>query len=149
MKHFHRVASASAIAVINLASIAVGFFAYSLIENSPQLLIRFSVGYSVGLAGVVGWLVLLRRWHTLVPGSDYMLVFLLSFPLGAVFFTGVHYAVTGYLTSFGNIGGAWAMQFAENVVALPIAAAILRRVDGAGVQEAGLVGGNDLTSRSS
>jgi uncharacterized membrane protein len=130
MQHLHRVVSASVVALVNLASIAVGFVAYSLIEGSSQLLVQIPVGYASGLLGVVGWLVLLRRWHHLVPDTDYMIVFLLSFPLAAIFLTCVHYLVTGYLTSFGNIGGAWAMQFAVNVVALPIAATILNRIEG-------------------
>lgn len=127
MTHLQRVVSAAVIAVVNLASILLGFAAYSLFENAPQLLVQIPVGFALGLAGVVVWLVLSRRHHAPLPNTDYMIVFWLAFPLGAVFFACAHYVATGYVTSLGNVGGVWIMQFAENVVALPAAAAILRQ----------------------
>jgi len=133
--------SAAVIAVVNLASIVVGFVVFSLLENAPQLVIQVPVAFAFGMLGVVAWLVLFRRFHKLVPDEDYIVVFLMGFPLGAVLFTCVHYLVTGYLTSFGNIGGAWAMQFAENTIALPVAASILRRRHGKKGKLESLVGG--------
>ena len=126
MKKLHLLLSSTVIAAVNLASIVVGFLVYSLIGDVPQLAVQLPVALAVGILGVAAWLLLFRRFHQLVPDEDYIIVFLAAFPMGTVLFALVHYAVTGYLTSFGNIGGVWGLQFAENMIALPVVASILR-----------------------
>ena len=74
------------------------------------------------------WVVGFRRVNGLKAPEDYMTVLLLAFPIGAAVFTGVHFVITGYLTSFGNIGPIWGLQFAENLIALPMAVAFERRI---------------------
>lgn len=126
MKIFHLLLSSTVIAAINLASIVIGFLAYYLLGNMPQLAVQVPVAFVVGILGVAAWLVLFRKFHKLVPDQDYIIVFLAAFPMGTILFALVHYVVTGYLTSFGNIGGVWGLQFAENIIALPIVASMLR-----------------------
>jgi len=75
---------------------------------------------------MVVWLRYFRRVHKLTPATDYGPVFLLGYPVCAVLLIGSHYFVTGYLTAFGNIVGAWLVLFAEVLISMPIAVAIGR-----------------------
>jgi zinc transporter ZupT len=117
------------VSAINLVSIIVGFGAYHLSGGGHQLVVQVPVAILSGIAGVLLWLVGLRRLHRIDPDRDSILIFVLAFPAGAVLFTIVHYVVTGSPTSFGNIGGAWVAQLVENLVALPLAAAWTRRLE--------------------
>ena len=113
--------SALVISVLNLASVVIGFLSYIFSGAEAQLLVQIPVSLISGVLLVIGWIVGFRRLHRLSAGEDFIAVMLVAYPMGAVIFTGVHYVVTGYLTSLGNIGPLWGLQLAENALALPVA----------------------------
>ncbi|RKZ16887.1 hypothetical protein DRQ50_05620 [bacterium] len=120
--------SAVVVAVLNLASIGLGFWAFKLTGGTAQLAVQVPVCLVCGILLVMTWVVGFRRVNGLVAGEDHMAVFLLAFPVGAVVLVAVHYVVTGYLTSVGNIIAVVALQFVQNVLALPLAAGLERRL---------------------
>lgn len=121
------VAGAAVVSLVNLVSVGLGFWAYRLLGSSEQIAVQVPVALVTGTLGVALWLRGGVRLHGLAPGRDYLTVYLIAFAVGAAIFFGVHYAATGYPTSFGNIIGVWAIQIAENSLAMPVAAAWLRR----------------------
>ena len=119
--------SSLAVAFLNLASIVIGFAIYFLSGVDSQLMVEVPTAFVLGIVLVIGWLAGLHRYLGLDPEEDFILVFFFAFPAGAVLFTIVHFIVAGYLTSAGNIVGIFALQGGENMVALPVAAALVRR----------------------
>ena len=126
MRLIRLFAVAVIIAVINLASIVAGFWAYRLLDGPGQLIVQIPVAMATGICGVMLFCAGPARRLGLEPGPDYILVILLAFPAAALIFTCIHFLVAGYLTSFGNILGAWSLQFAENTLALLMATALVR-----------------------
>lgn len=120
------IVAAIAVSAMNLGSIGAGFWVYRLLEAPSQIIVQIPVAMVTGVVGVMLCCIGANRFLGLLPGPDYMGVFLLAFPFAALIFTGIHFLFTGYLTSFGNIVGAWSVQFMENIVALPMAAALMR-----------------------
>jgi len=117
-----RLAVAAVIAVVNLASVGVGFWAWRLAGVSDQLAVQFPVALTVGTLGVTAWLCGGARLHGLAPGRDQAVALALALPVGAILFVGAHRVATGYLTSFGNLAALWAVQAVENALALGLAA---------------------------
>lgn len=115
------------IAVLNLASAVLGFWCFKLTGNSDQLLIQVPVMLISGITLVALVAGRIQRRNPGAEGSWFMAVFLLAFPLGGIAFTLFHFMVAGYLTSFGNIAALWMLQFAENVVALPLGVSLAHR----------------------
>jgi len=124
------LANAAVISILVFGAVAVGFFAYGLLGVRDQTLVQVPIALISGVAAVVAWLVGTRRVNRLVVDRDYIVVFLAVFPVSAVIWVPVHYVVTGYLTSFGNVGALWGIQFAVNSIALVIAASLVRRASG-------------------
>ena len=122
-----RLAAAAAIAVVNMASVGAGFWAWRLVDVSDQLAVQIPVALAIGTLGVTVWLCGGVRLHGLATGRGRAVALALALPVGAVLFVGVHRAATGYLTSFGNIAGLWAVQFVENALALGLAAERAKR----------------------
>lgn len=118
---------AAGLSLVNLASVVLGFWLYKMVGGANQLAIQLPVALSTGILGGALWLGLCGRFARIDPVRDHVVVLLLAFPVAAAVFTPVHYAVTGYLTSFGNIVAVWFIQFAENIVAIPVASALARR----------------------
>ncbi len=116
------------VSVLSLASVVVGFLSFKLSGAEHQLLVQIPVTLAVGVLMIMGSVIWFRRAFGLEAGADKMAVILLALPLGAVVFTGLHYVMTGYLTSFGNIGPLWGLQFAENMFAFPLAAELEKRM---------------------
>ena len=116
--------NAAVVACVGLASIIGGFWADRLLGVAAQLPVQLPVALVCGVAGIVAWLKWSPRARRLSPARDYVPVFLLVFPVGALLVVVGHYLATGYLTGFGNIAGAWIVLFAEVLVALPIASAL-------------------------
>lgn len=114
---------AAALAVISLVSIGFGFWMARIAGTANQLAVQLPVAILVGVAGMVGGLHILRPRYGLNPAQEFVPTLLLAFPVSGLLVVGVHYLVTGYLTAFGNVMGAWFVLFVEAVIALPIAAA--------------------------
>lgn len=123
-----QTAVAAVVALVNLASVGLGFWAYRLLGGRDQIAVQAPVALATGVLGVALWLRGGVRLHGLAPERDYLPAFLIAFPVGAIVFTGAHHAATGYLTSFGNIVWLWVVQLVENSLAMPAAAAWLRRL---------------------
>ncbi|MBU2500280.1 hypothetical protein KJ682_03010 [bacterium] len=124
----NRIAGAALlVAVLNLASAVLGFWFFKLTGGSDQLLIQVPVTLISGITLVAPVAGRIQRRHPRAEGSRFMAVFLLAFPLGGIAFTLFHFMVAGYLTSFGNIAALWMLQFAENVVALPLGVSLAHR----------------------
>ena len=115
--------------VLNLASFVIGFFIFRISGSGEQRLIQGSAAFLIAVTLVVVWLVVFRKFNRLKVEYDYIRVFLLAFPCATVVFVLVHYVVTGYLTGIGNIIAIGAYLFPMNVLALAIAAAIIRRME--------------------
>ena len=122
-----RVINATILAGISLASIVVGFWLFRFLGASHQLAIQMPSALLTGASGMVLWLRGFRRLHGLDPSTDYVPTLLLGFPICAILVVAGHYLVTGYLTAFGNVAGAWFVMFAEFVLAAPLAARGSRR----------------------
>lgn len=116
--------NAAVLSCVSLASIGCGFGAYRLLGVTSQIAVQVPVALVCGVAGIVAWLSWFRRVHKMKPECDYVPVIMLGFPVSAVLVVGGHFLVTGYLTAFGNIAGAWIVFFAEVLISMPIASAI-------------------------
>jgi len=128
-KHsFKLILNAVMIGVLNLASLLIGFFIFRMSGSGEQRLVQGTAALIVAVALVVVWLVLFRKFNRLKVEYDYILVFLLAFPCATMVFVPAHFVMTGYLTGIGNIVAIGAYQFPMNVLALAIAATILRRM---------------------
>ena len=123
------ILNAAMIGVLNLASFVIGFFIFRLSGSGEQRIIQGTAAFLVAVALVVVWLVVFRKFNRLKVEIDYIRVFLLAFPCAAVIFVLVHFVITGYLTGIANILAICAYQFPMNVLALVIAAAIIRRME--------------------
>lgn len=122
MRMARRLLHATFISLINLASIVLGFWAYRLADSTNQILVQVPVAVLSGSAIIALWLARLPR-----SGAEYAVVSLLAFPVGAAIFTVAHYALTGYVTSVGNILGLWGVQISEILVAAGVVAAWVRQ----------------------
>lgn len=121
------ILNASMVGVLNLAAFVIGFMIYSISASGEQMLVQGTSAFVIGVALVVGWLVLFRTFNRLEIEYDFIMVFLLAFPCTAIIFVPVHFLVTGYLTGIGNILAIAAYQFPMNALALAISAAIIQR----------------------
>lgn len=119
--------SATAVAVICLGSVAIGFWGFRISGAADQIAVQAPIALLTGIAGIICWLCLFRRLHHLDSARDYPFVIALSFPVCAAALAFVHRLVTGYWTSFGNIASAWYLLFVQCLVAAPLAAALVRR----------------------
>lgn len=132
--------NAAVLSGISLVSIVFGFWAYRLLGVTNQITVQVPVALVFGIASIVVWLNWFRRVHKLIAGTDYMLVILLGIPVCAALVAGGHYLVTGYLTAFGNIVGAWFVFITEVLISMPIAAVIGReRREAAGMDKETMV----------
>ncbi len=116
------------VSVLSLASVVIGFLSFKLTGAEHQLLVQIPITLTVGVLLVMMSVIWFRQAFGLEAGADKMAVILLALPLGAVVFTGVHYVVTGYLTSIGNIGPLLGLQFSVNMIAFPLAIEIEKRM---------------------
>lgn len=112
---------------VNDLAIGVGFFAWGAIGGNSQAAVQAPLAFLVSGVGVVLWLLKGERWHRLEPERDLPWVFLLAFPLGALHFVPIHYLVTGYLTSAGNLVAGALFAFCANAPAFALAASMRRR----------------------
>ena len=119
--------SALVIAVLNLASVVIGFMVHGLSGAGDQLAVQLPVAFLTGVGLVVVCVAFFDRYSGLREGADYMAVFLLVFPVGTAVFAVTHFIVTGYVTSIGNIVYGIPVYFVENAIALPLGAALARR----------------------
>lgn len=127
MQSVKLILNATMVGVLNLAAFVIGFIIFSISGSGEQILVQGAAALVIGIALVVGWLVLFRKFNRLKVDNDFILVFLLAFPCAAVVFVPVHYLVTGYLTGIGNILAIGPYQFLINSLALAISAAIIQR----------------------
>ncbi len=119
--------SATVVSIISLGSIVAGFWAFKTVNATNQIAVQVPVALLAGIAGLVGWFRLATRAHLLVSGADHVLTFAATIPTSAVLLALVHYLVTGYLTSFGNIVAAWPLLLCQYMIAALIAATVAPR----------------------
>jgi hypothetical protein len=127
MQSVKLILNATMVGALNLAAFVIGFLIFSISGSGELRLVQGTAALIVGVALVVGWLVLFRKFNGLKVEYDYILVFLLAFPCTAIIFVPIHFLVTGYLTGIGNILAIGAYQFPMNALALAISAAIIQR----------------------
>lgn len=120
------ILNALVIGALNLASFVIGFWIFSLGGSEQQMLVQGTAALMIAVVLVVTWLVFFRRVNRLEVETDFIRVFLLVFPCTPVIFIPVHFLVTGYLTGFGNLVAIAAYQFIMNLLAVAIAAAVIR-----------------------
>jgi hypothetical protein len=121
------ILNALVIGALNLASFVIGFWIFSLGGSGEQMLIQGSVAFFVAVLLVVSWLMVFRRVNRLEVEHDFIRVFLLVFVCTPVIFVPVHFVMTGYLTGFGNLIAIATFQFPMNLVAMAVAAALIRK----------------------
>ncbi|MBK7046320.1 MAG: hypothetical protein IPH48_07340 [bacterium] len=126
MRIARRLLNATFISLVNLASGVFGFWAWHLGGSTNQIAVQWPVAVVTGTAIIALWLVLLPRLHRMASGAEYVVTFLIAFPLGAAIFTAVHYVMTGYLTSLGNILAMWAILIPQVLIAGAVAASRMR-----------------------
>ena len=127
-----RTALHSAIlALLNLASIWVGFVAFQLLGAENQLAVQSPIAFTLTVGLFLGWMRLVssRGWSRLrVRGwGDAGWIFGLALVWAAVVFVPLHLLTQGYLTAFGNVLAVWAFQVAANTVAVGCAVTLGRR----------------------
>ncbi len=110
--------SAFSVSLYNLVSGILGYACYNLFGGENQLAVQVPVSLLSGILLIVVWVVYFQKINGLQSDRDFLAVLLLAFPVAAVLFTGVHYFVTGYLTSWGNIVSLVMVQFVENTFGL-------------------------------
>ncbi|MBK9473029.1 MAG: hypothetical protein IPO18_12215 [bacterium] len=117
MRIARRLLNATFISLVNLASGVIGFWAWHLGGSTNQIAVQWPVAVLTGTAIVALWLVLLPRLHRMASGAEYVITFLIAFPLAAAIFAAVHYAMTGYVTALGNILALWAILIPQVLIA--------------------------------
>lgn len=121
------ILNALVIGALNLASFVIGFWIFRLGGSGEQMLIQGTTALVVAVVLVVTWLVAFRKVNRLEMETDFIRVFLLVFPCTPVIFIPAHFLVTGYLTGIGNLVAIAAYQFIMNLLAVAIAAAVIRK----------------------
>lgn len=127
MRIVRRLLNAMFISLVNLVSVVIGFWAFGLAGGESQIAVQLPVAIVSGTAIIALWLLRLPRAHRLASGPEYIVTSLIAFPLGAPIFAAVHYAMTGYLTSLGNILALWAILIPQVLIAGAIWVASLGR----------------------
>ncbi len=114
------------VAGLDLAALVIGFVVWNLSGAANQIAVQLPVSYLAGIPLVLGWV---RLWQRLLAASATQVVVLLAVavPCGALVFTGAHYALSGYLTSYANILWLWFFQLTANLPALLVVTRTARR----------------------
>jgi len=81
MKTIKLILNAVMVGVLNLAAFVIGFFIFRISSNGEQILVQGTIALIMGVSLVVFWLVVFRDFNRLKVEYDYILVFLLAFPL--------------------------------------------------------------------
>jgi hypothetical protein len=121
------ILNALVIGALNLASFVIGLFIFKLGAAGDQRPVQGTAALVIAVVLVVTWLVLFRKINRLEVETDFIRVFLLVFPCTPVIFIPVHYLVTGYLTGLGNLAAVAAYQLPMNLLAVAIAAGVIRK----------------------
>ncbi len=111
------------LALINIASVLIGFYVFFLLKTSNQIAIQLPVACFFSVMFFLAWkFITWRYWKKLDLGKNvnYIKVFFLSILFSAFIFTPLHYLTQGYLTSIKNILGLWGFQIPTNILALMI-----------------------------
>lgn len=127
MQALKLILNAMTISALNLASFVIGYFIFKLSGRMEQMPIQGTAAMVIGVALVLGWLVVFRKINRLKIEFDFIHVFLLVFLCTPVIFVPVHYLFTGYLTGIGNLFAIAAYQFPMNLLAFGIGAALIRQ----------------------
>lgn len=118
------------LALASLASILVGFAAWSLVRSVDQLLVQLPVAVVLTLVAFPAWLLAARRLRgpEILPGSarDALVVLGVALVAGPLLFVPLHQATQGYLTDAGNLLALLAFQGPVDLAALVLASILVR-----------------------
>ncbi|MDH4338394.1 MAG: hypothetical protein OEX18_14065 [Candidatus Krumholzibacteria bacterium] len=119
-----RVIHGFVLALINLASILVGFAVFTLSGSGHQVAVQVPVALLGTVAGFAAWLWLVRRsrlgWDR-TRLRQRAAVFVLAFLGAAVVFIPLHFFTQGYVTAWSNVTALWAFQAPANLLAMLVA----------------------------
>ena len=127
MKFSRLIINAAVISILNIVSFAIGVIGVTLLKPADERGAQLPLTITTGVLLVVAWILLGQRHHRLVKGEHFMLVFILAFPVCGVLAMIIHFLTQGGLPSAGFLAATVPLQFAENVIGLPVAAAIANR----------------------
>ncbi len=122
MKIFRILLHSLVLAIVNIGSIIVGFYIYAVLRPANQLAVQVPFAMIFSIIAFLLWSVLVRRLpieHLPLQGrNEFGWTFLFALVWSPVIFVPLHFITQGYLTSFGNILGAWLFQIPTNLLAI-------------------------------
>ena len=122
MKIFRILLHSLVLAIVNLGSIIVGFYIYYILKPANQIAVQVPFAMIFSIIAFLLWSVLVRRLpieHLSLQGrNEFGWTFLFALVWSPVIFVPLHFITQGYLTSFGNILGAWFFQIPTNLLAI-------------------------------
>lgn len=119
------------LSLVNIASILVGFWIYTLTRPAGQVAVQAPVAAALSILGFVAW-----SWAAsqrlpergrIRGKAELAWTYVASLVAMPVIFIPLHYLTQGYLTSFANIAVTWAFQAPVNLLAVLAAGAVLPR----------------------
>ncbi len=124
-----------ALALANLAGLAVGFAAYHLLNPNNQLAVQVPIAAGISLVGFSIWIAVTHRTSR-EPGDcsrlalerrrDGIWIYLSAVLWSALLFLPAHWITTGYVSAVSNIGMLALFQLAVNLFVVPASLEIVR-----------------------
>lgn len=127
MRFYKLIINAAVISILNIVSFSIGVLGVTLLKPTEHFAVQIPLTITTGVLLVVAWILLGQRHHGLVKGEHFMLVFILAFPVGGVLVMIIHFLTQGGVPSAGFLAATVPLQFAENVIGLPVAVALASR----------------------
>ena len=110
--------------IINFTAILTGFLVFKFLRSSDQIYIQIPVALLLSILLFISWnwlikILSLKRLF-LKESQEFFLTFFASLLWSPLIFVPVHYLITGYLTSIGNIVAVLFLQIFINSIALSL-----------------------------
>lgn len=112
------------LAILNIASILMGFTVYHLIRPANQIAMQLPIAMLLTMVGVCIWRFLAFKDLAIRQISGFGKIWITALLWCPVIGVTLHYFTQGYLTSFGNIVAVWTFQIIANSLAFLIAEVI-------------------------
>jgi hypothetical protein len=118
--------SALALATINFGSGILGFWSWRLSGLNHQVGVQLPVTMVLGVTLVMLWFTRGGSSFGARSGGDYTRIMGAAFLVLVAAFVPLHFLLTGYLTSLGNILALGLVQTVQNILGMILAEARLR-----------------------
>ena len=121
------VFNAAVISILNIVSFTIGVLGVTVLKPAHHYALQIPLTLTTGVLLVVAWILLGQRFHGLVKGEHFVLVFILAIPVGAILMVMIRLFILGSLPSPGFLAASVPLQFVENLIGLPLGAAFALR----------------------